>query len=814
MKLFIRISFVVIVFVAVCLLGVFLWLRTSLPQIDGTVTVAGLSTPVTIARDKNGVPHITGDTMDDIAFGIGYAHAQDRLWQMQINRRAGYGRLSEILGSGTVQTDKYMRTLGIARKARSAYENSAPHIQAQLQRYADGVNAYIKTHAGTLSPSFHIIETRPEPWTPVDTLVWQKLMWLDLSGNMRHEIARARLLTKFTPDQVATIYPAYPGQEHPFYPAMAEIYKGLDLDAIAQVIGEEPPVALGSNNWVINGSNTKSGSPLLANDPHLGLTTPSIWYLARFHIASTGKNVVGVTFPGSPAIILGRNDTIAWGVTNTGPDIQDTYLEKLVGNDEYLTPDGTEKLNSRTEVIKVKDEADITITVRETRHGPIISDVVSDTKDFLKDGYALSLQWVAIEDVDSSIQTFAELYQAENFEEFVTIGQTYMGPQQNMVYADTEGNIGYHAPAKVPVRHPDNRIKGKLPSPGWLDLYDWLEYIPISDVPKRYNPPGGAIATANEKIVTDDYPYFITDDWALPYRGNRIRAELAATSDHTLKSFKDLHFDQVSDFARDILPAMDAVLNGSPLWANSLKDWDGLMGADMAEPLIFQTFLNNFQAAVLADDFGTLYKDYRRIRPQLLKSILHWSADNGTAHDADIPAYYALPLLDRDASLAWCGDAATCTTLALRAFNKAFDDLNALYGADRNNWKWGTAHFVRQDHRPFSNVPTLRSFFELKAPAGGGRYTVNVAGASSNPDTLHQMTHGPSYRGIFDLSDLNKSLYILPTGQSGNPLSHHYDDQFKLWQKGEYITISTATKTPPDAVGVLTLSPEESQNPE
>ncbi|GHF26347.1 penicillin amidase [Kordiimonas sediminis] len=778
----------------------YIYLRTSLPTIDGTQLVQEAENDITIARDGYGIPHITAQSTTDLYFGLGFAHAQDRLWQMDMNRRIGHGRLSEIAGESTLSTDKYMRTLGFSERAQSAFDASPKAVQDKLTAYADGVNAYLKTRQGALPIEFILTRTEPAPWKPVDTLVWQKLMWLDLSGNMRHEIERARLLTKLNADQLASIYPPYPGDTEAPFPALQDLYAAIDMDALADTVGAEPEESIGSNNWVVSGARTESGKPLLANDPHLGLTTPSIWYLARLHNASTGKNTVGVTFPGSPAIIIGRNDKIAWGFTNTAPDIQDTFIEKLIGDDQYLTPDGPATFSYRKETVSVKDAAPHTFTVRETRHGPVISDVIGTTEDFLKSGYVLALQWTALAPTDSSIQTFTELPAAESFEDFVKAGQTYMGPEQNMIYADTDGNIGYHAPAMIPVRHAENTIiNGRLPSPGWLRKYDWQGFIPMNEVPKRFNPETGIIATANEKIVGPDYPHYITRDWAHPFRGDRIRNQLESKEKHSLESFAALQYDMVSDNARDLLPSIRAVLG-----ANTFPNWNGDMDRDRPEPLLFHLFLRKYQQEILEDDLGTMYEGFTRFRPALVKSTLYWSSQTPPENSE----YFSLPVLPKSDALAWCDNqltndiTETCPALAQKAYKEAKAELNEKYP---NGYRWGDEHIVRQTHRPFSEIKALRSVFELSAPLGGSRYTINVAGVSSSDKTLHQSTHGASYRGLFDLSDLNKSLFIQPTGQSGNPLSKHYNDLFPLWLNGDYITIPTDTVVPQNAAGILTL---------
>ena len=797
------------------------WVRSSLPRLSGEVTLKGPSAAITIARDKRGIPHIGGASDNDLYFAMGYVHAQDRLWQMEMNRRIGHGRVAEILGKDGVAIDKYFRTLGFSKRAASAYAALDASARESLATYAAGVNAYLAHHKGALPPEFLLTGIRPEPWQPVDTLVWQKLMWLDLSSNMRTELARAQLLTKLTPTQVQSIYPTYPGDKEPPLPELAALYEALPLADMSSMIGPEKPEGYGSNNWVVDGSRTVSGKPLLANDPHLGLTTPSIWYLVRLHNRTTGSNLVGVGFPGTPSIILGRNDRIAWGYTNTAPDSQDLFIEKLVADGkQYLTPEGPADFIVRRERIKVKGGDDIVLDVRETRHGPVVTDIIGNQRDFLQDGHVLALQWTALQETDSAVSAMLALAHAKSFEEFKAAGTQYFGPEQNMIYADTAGNIGYYAPALVPVRHPDNEIMGRLPSPGWDAKYDWQGFIPYDELPTRFNPEGGIIATANEKIVDGDYPHFITRDWAKPYRGNRIRAQLEATEKHDLDSFDMLHSDITSDMARDLMPAIAANLRAPDSFEGLLDGfggWTGEMMADQPYPLIFHTFLRHYQEALMADELGELYDGFRRLRPRLLKSSLYWSANpDGDGVDN---AYYALPVLDKEVSLAWCDSGDTgeaveqCTDLAQAAFEKAIEDLVARHGADWQAWQWGDEHILHQSHRPMSQVPFLKGFFEISTPISGSGNTINVAGVSQNTNRLHQSTFGPSYRGIFDLSDLDNSLYTHPTGQSGNPMSAHYEDLFPMWLSGDYFTISTKKIIPDDTRHLLTLVPTNANTP-
>lgn len=429
------------------------WMRSGLPDIEGAITLDGLDQPVEVIRDKYGIPHIRAATENDAYFALGYVHGQDRLWQMEFQRRVGAGRLSEFAGETTVAADKFLRTLGVYRAAERAYATLPEADRERLDAYTAGVNAFLANHDGAWPPEFVLLGIEPEPWRPADTLVWLKMMAWDLSGNWGDEILRARLLKAgLTPEQVQDLWPPYPGDSQPPLDDMAWLYRDMSLATVFDGAATPRPDGIGSNNWVVGPQRSETGAPLLANDPHLGLAMPALWYFA--HIKAPGLDVIGATLPGVPFVVLGRNDRIAWGFTNTAPDTQDMFVEKLSPDDpdRYLTPQGSAAFDTRIETIKVKDGDDVVITVRETRHGPVISDHHADARDATRDGYVLSFSWTSLAPDDHTLSAGFALNRARNWEEFQRATQNFLGPQQNMVYADVDGNIGLISPAKVPLR--------------------------------------------------------------------------------------------------------------------------------------------------------------------------------------------------------------------------------------------------------------------------------------------------------------------------------------------------------------------------
>ncbi|MBP7066598.1 penicillin acylase family protein [Ferrovibrio sp.] len=784
--------------------------RSSLPQTSGTITLANspLQQSVRIIRDRHAIPHVLAESRVDAMFGLGFAHAQDRLWQMEVNRRIPAGRLAEIFGPRALDTDKFLRSLGVRRAAERAYAHLKPETRAALDAYAAGVNAFLKQRNDPLPPEFLIIGIEPEPWTPTDSLGWIKMMAWDLSGNWGTELARLGLSRRLNKQQIEEFFPPYPGDAPVALADYSDLYRkvtqALDLPALARLLPEERPEGIGSNNWVLSGTHTVTGAPLLANDPHLGLSTPALWYFA--HFSSPSGDAIGATLPGVPGVVLGHNGRIAWGFTNTGPDTQDLYIEKVDPADpgRYLVPasidpSGSLPFATRSETIKVKGEPDVVLTVRETRHGPVISDVNTTAQGLLEPGYALSFAWTALRDDDRSADSLTGLDSAADWPSFVENFRGYVTPQQNIVYADLAGNIGFFAPGLVPKRKPENDLKGLAPAPGWDARYDWAGFIPFEELPRSYNPASGQVVTANHKIVPDSYPHFITSEWADPYRAIRIEQLLRERQVHSVESFKQIQGDTVSLMAAEILPLMlSAPLKATPQNAElpalhaALAGWNGAMTSNHAEPLVFQAWYRELTRLVLGDELGDDFQRLWRHRPALMRNIL----------------------ANKDGQARWCGSLAApgspaeCAALVAEALDLALTDLKARYGRDPSRWRWGDAHFAKSTHRPFSSTP-LRRLFEASVPTPGDTFTVNV-GRNNMADEAEPFAnvHAASLRAIYDLADLNRSVFIHSTGQSGHPLSAFYRSMAPAWANVGYLPMSIR---PGDieagALGSLVLRP-------
>jgi len=764
--------------------GGYAYLRGSLPKVEGTVRLAGLKSEITVLRDAWGIPHIYAASIDDAMFGLGFVHAQDRLWQMEMNRRVGAGRLAEVLGPRALETDKFLRTIGVARAARANLERLDAETQGTLEAYAAGVNAFLATNP-VLPPEFWLLRVTPQPWMPVDSVAWTKMMAWDLGGNWKNEVLRMRLAKNLSLARINEFLPPYPGESPLHIQDLHELYRALGVDTVRLAQSAEQIEAAtsaymieaaGSNNWVVSGERTVSGKPLLANDPHLGLTAPPVWYFA--HLVAPGLDAIGATLPGVPAIVLGRNQRIAWGFTNTGPDVQDLYIEKLEDDGKYLTPDGPRTFETHVETIRVRGAEDVRLAVRTTRHGPVISEVSRSAGEVTPRGHVLAFSWTALAVDDRTMQSALKLAQAGNWREFLTAAEDYQAPQQNMVYADVDGNIGFVAAGRVPVRKPENDLKGLAPAPGWLAKYDWDGTLPFGALPQLLNPRKGAVVTANNKIVPPDYAHFITSEWQPPYRANRIEAMLDAQPRHSIASFARMQADDASLAVRELLPYLKATQPRSEDARRALAriaTWDGTMAKNLPEPLIVVAWWRELTRRIYADELGDAFRLNWRPRATFVANVL----------------------ADRDGQSHWCDDvntpaSETCAEVLTDSLEAALADLRRRFGGDLQQWRWGAAHAAVHEHRPLGREKWLAPYFDIIVPSAGDAYTVNV-GRSNFFDDAEPFAnrHSASLRAIYDLSNLEKSLFIHSGGQSGNPLSPDYAAFSDAWAKGEYIPMRT-----------------------
>jgi penicillin G amidase len=761
--------------------GFYLYLRSALPQTDGRIVLSGPKAEIRVERDGDGVPLITAQDDEDAAFGLGFVHAQDRLFQMELQRRYGAGRLAEIFGAQAIPVDRQMRVLGLYRAAEAALPFLSPEMNRTLTAYAAGVNAFLKSPRGALPPEFLLLRFEPGAWKPADSLVWGKLMAVTLGGNYRGELLRARMARTISATDLAVLYPEYPKDAPTTLADMLPIYRRLPLDRLYRAL----PAAVGpnyaSNNWVVDGKHSASGKPLLANDPHLAFGAPGFWYLAR--LRTPQHEIAGGTAAGVPLVVIGHNERIAWGFTTTTADVEDVFVEKLDPADaeRYLTPQGSAPFKSRHETISVRDAAPVDLIIRETRHGPVISDALPQGS--AEPGFVLALAATFMIPEDRSAEALWEVNRATDWPSFRAALQKFVGPIQNMVYGDVDGTIGFIAPGLVPVRR---NGQGWLPAPGWTGEYDWSGFVPFTALPSAVNPPSGHFVGANNKIVPDSYPYFLSRDWDLPNRAERIEALLAATPLQTPQTSAAIEADTLSLMAQHLVPLMTRLVDRKPATVEAiglLQHWDFHMDADKVEPLLFTAWLREFSHSILYGRFGDAVADYWDLKPRVMEAVLTERPD-------------------------WCGDPkqpgeGSCSTRLAVTLETALAQLRRDYGAYMAQWRWGRAHIAIFANPVFSRIPVLRDWFEVSVPTPGAYDTLN-RGPSTIRDETKPFEHryGAGLRIITDLAAPGDSRMMTTPGQSGDPLSGHFADLLRRWRDFDWLVPGRST-----TVSTLVLVP-------
>jgi penicillin amidase len=719
-----------------------------MPQTSGTLPLVGLQAPVAIEREPNGVVHIRAGTDLDLFFALGVAHAQDRLWQMELQRRIGAGRLAEILGPDAVDRDRYLRTWGFYRAAEVAFGYLSDEARALIHAYAQGINTYLATDP-PLPPEFRLLGLEPDPWSAADVLVWGKLMAYNLADNRHSELRRYRLLARgLSPERIAELMPLYPGEsaadDGPTSTAAPSAEEQAeDLLALDATTREHLPRA--SNNWVVDGTRTESGRPLLANDVHLGVQLPSTWHLV--HLQSPSFDVIGASLPGLPLVAIGRNEHIAWGVTNLAADMEDLYLIEERG-EAYVHRGDLVPFETREETIQVRDGEPVTVRVRETLYGPVISDVVESP-----DGApALALRWVGHDPDDTTFDAFLGINRANDWGEFRVAAELLVAPGQNFVYADAEGHIAHLAVGRVPVRRLNH--SGLYPVPGDGE-WDWQGVLRPSDLPARLDPPQGFLVTANHRVTAPDYPFRISLEWGgEPYRAERITELIQARPRHDRGSMEALQQDTVTLLQRELRPVLKAMKPRSlaaQRWRLRLLAWDGDAALDSAESSVFHAWYVALAALP--------------------------AAETGTDYWGGYPRFLIRALTQGDPACDMRG--LSCVEFAAEALEQALARLGDEPGV------WGELHHAHLAHALFTHTP-LSALSDRVVPTGGSHHTVNVGWFRPQDWVVY---HAPTYRQIVDLADPERSLFVLAGGQSGNWFSSNYDDQIALWRDGAYLAM-------------------------
>lgn len=822
--------------VLVLVLGILgIWtVRRSFPRVEGELEVSGLNDRVEVVRDDWGVPHIYATNAHDLFLAQGYTHAQERFWQMDFWRHIGSARLSEMFGESQLGSDKFLRSLDFAGLAEQELETMDDELRNILQWYADGVNAYLSENDGAgISLEYAVLPLQNsgyevEPWEPIHTLTWAKMMAWDLGGNMRAEIARAVLRGGLSNDRVDQLYPEYP-DDHPVIVepdqvsadtsgSSASIPAG-SVDVIASVGRAAQTVwdltgggfeGIGSNNWVVGGSMTESGLPLLANDTHLGIQMPSIWFENALHCVEDTPdcpyNVIGFTFAGVPGIVIGHNERVAWGVTNQAVDAQDLFIERVNPNnpDQYEVEGEWVDFEVRTEVIEVAGSEPVTFDVRSTRHGPVISgtfleeDELDDTRAIpLPEDYVVALSWTALSP-STLVEAIIGLNTAENYDDFRAATSKWDIAAQNVVYADIEGNIAYQSTGEVPIRPRGN---GEYPVPGWTTEYDWVGFVPFEEMPSLFNPPQGFIETANQPVTRVPGTPLGDAKGSYGYRASRIQELIEARTDHTVASMHAMQFDSRDGGAQILIPHLldldSRGASGVEEIQSRLRTWEGegdlQVGGESSGAAIYQAVWRHLLANTFHDEL-----------PEE-----HWP-EGGSRWFEVVKA-----LLEDSEDLYW-DDTSTPEVenrddVLHRSILDAYAELSGLLGDDPDDWAWGELHVAHFENQTFgqSGIGPIEWLFNRTAPrrVAGSESIVNAVGWDTNESYLIDWV--PSQRMVVDLADFSVSTFIHTTGQSGHAFHRFYDNMIEPWTDGLHGSMYwTRTQVDENSSSTLKLIPK------
>ena len=804
------------------------FVQRTLPQTSGTLQVSGLHGTVGVLRDTYGAPHITANDLHDVIFAQGYVTAQDRLFQLEFNRRVAQGRLAEMFGAGgndrpLVDADAFLRTLGMYAAAQTELASLDDTTRDELQAYTDGINAFVSSHKGSLPLEFTVLGITPDPWKPIDSLAYGRVVAYSLDGTWNTKYTRAIVTAKTNSETARTLFPPYPTEnptliptrlsgfasargatpQQATAPSTADVPDAAEMQAFAQLspallhgadvvrdlLGDVHD-GLGSNNWVVDGTKSATGKPLLANDPHLGIRMPAIWY--EIGLRGGGLDVIGFSFPGDPGVVIGHNNYIAWGVTNVDADNTDLYLEKLDPTSHpgmYQSDREWLPLETRQEIIKIRGEAPVTITVSSTLHGPILTDVVDDLKKHPNDIAPVALKWTALQPG----YTFAGFFQldfARNWSEF-DAAVLNISISQNFVYADTAGNIGYRMSGLLPIRPVENEI---LPVAGSTSTHEWKGYVAQAEMPRLYNPSNHMIVTANNQVVDDNFGQYVTMDWDYGYRARRITDLLSAASAVSATDYQRIQADVLSIPASKLTPkfiaAGSAATGDAATAAKILTGWDYTMSRDSAA------------AAVYEATAGALARE--TIEPALGKDVYGIYRSNFSSSGVFT---VLINLLDQPSSPFITSSP---NDVIVKALDDAMAELRSALGSDTSKWRWGALHQAHFAHPLASTLPLNYLFDIAPVDRPGDSVTVNAAGGggfSADPANYSQQTV-PSMRQIIDLSDFDNSLWVTTTGESGQPGSAHYSDLVPLWDQNKYQPMYYSPgKQASNATGILTLKP-------
>ncbi len=785
----------------------------SLPEYSATHVRPEISERVEIVRDSYAIPHIFGENDADVLFGLGFAHAQDRLWQMELMRRTAQGRLSEMFGRESLATDELMRSLDIYGISQRAVAFQTSETLALLNAYSAGINAWVditrEQALGRGAPEFFLYSNAIAPWTPADSIALIKLMALQQTDKAAKEVLRAQLSFRIPDNRIQDILPDTPGAAMMAVPEFAGLFPDSEY-LTAQAISNDrfsplKPVSLAgaSNAWAALGSRSASGATLMATDPHMGLTAPGIWMLARLELENGG--VIGATIPGIPAVLIGRNEDLGWGLTASYLDDQDLYLERLnpQNQGEYLTEDGAIEFKTRSTVIEIADEAPVTRQLRWSKHGPIIPGDNFGIASLRSPGHEISLAWTGLDENDRSIESLIFLMSAHSVEAAKLTLSSIVTPSNNVILADRD-NIAIVTTGAVPRRDPAHETQGRIPSQGWLEINDWQGYYPFDSNPSITNPESGIVVNTNNQITDAEFPQNFSFDWGDTQRIQRATSLLNARQFHTQSSFIAIQTDIVSVSARLLLPLMGANLwfgdqNADPGTHGArrrealalLSKWNGEMGQHDPEPLIYAAWVRALQGRLIQDNLGQLSEKLTAVDPLFIERVLR----------------------NIDGASQWCdveptAEIESCEQITSIALDDAIQWLVAKYGNNIERWRWGDAHLAFHENKALGQVPIVASLASIWQETSGGDNTLmrgRTRGTGSEPFTN---VNASGFRAVYDFDDLDNSVFITSTGQSGNFLSKHYDDLSVIWRRSEYIPMSLdADLARAGSVGITVLEP-------
>jgi penicillin amidase len=755
------------------------WVDRSAPVRSGQLALPGFAADVVVARDARGIVHVHAGSEDDAHAAQGFVHAQERFAQMDMMRLLARGRLAEVAGRGAFASDRFMRGLGLAHGAERAAEALQPRTRAALEAYARGVNAFLAAGGSALPVELRVAGRVPEPWSVADSLLWGQVMALHLSGDWREELARARLAGRHAPARLALLWPGWNGA------GQAGVQGDWDRQALARMeqgAPGAPPSSLASNAWVLSGALAASGRPLLANDPHLQLGTPAVWHLMR--LEAPGFLRVGASAPGVPGILLGHNGAVGWGMTTTGADSFDLFVEKLAAEDggAYATPGGgSAPFRVEQHEFAVRGEREtLRARVRASRNGPVLADILEGASEAAPAGHVLVLASPLLRATNTTADALLAMNAARDLDGLMAAARSWVAPVQNLFAADVAGDIASTVVGLVPDRRAGD---GWLPAPAWSGDHDWSGLVQAADAHAQRNPASGALSNANDRVATADRAPFLAREWDAPYRGMRLREELARGASRDVAQARALQRDTLSLLARDMLAATASWLPADPAlvpYLAMLRGWDARMDRERPEPLLFNAWMRALRraslAALLGDDAGPRIASGREAPAVLL----------------------AVARGDPDA----CGGG-DCAALLEASLREAVDGLALAHGRDPASWRWGSAHAARFENPAWNALPVLRHLLALSVPTGGDNYTLDRGTPRHGPGLGFDHVHGAGLRMVLDFADLDASLFMIAPGQSGHPLSPHRADLARAWADGEAMAIS---RLPPGAPSSARLS--------